>query len=63
MFFGDFVDKQKDIVSLKNVKAEDFKVFLIALAPLAPVVNGRLRRRGPRVMPKPKQNCVQFLVP
>ncbi|KAH7704491.1 BTB/POZ domain-containing protein [Aphelenchoides avenae] len=33
MFFGDFADKSKDVVTLKKVKADDFAEFLIALAP------------------------------
>ncbi|KAH7687773.1 hypothetical protein AAVH_40674 [Aphelenchoides avenae] len=36
MFFGEFADKHKDTVSLKNVRAKDFKIFLVAIAPLPP---------------------------
>ncbi|KAH7699701.1 Protein BATH-38, partial [Aphelenchoides avenae] len=36
MFFGEFADKHKDTVSLKDVTAHDFKIFLVAIAPLAP---------------------------
>ncbi|KAH7708441.1 acetyltransferase [Aphelenchoides avenae] len=36
MFFGEFADKHKDTVSLKDVTAHDFQNFLIATAPLAP---------------------------
>ncbi|KAH7704492.1 Protein BATH-38 [Aphelenchoides avenae] len=33
MFFGDFADKNKDVVTLKKVEADDFAEFLKALAP------------------------------
>ncbi|KAH7704494.1 BTB and MATH domain-containing protein 38 [Aphelenchoides avenae] len=33
MFFGDFADKNQDVVTLKKVKADDFADFLQALAP------------------------------
>ncbi|KAH7704495.1 Protein BATH-38 [Aphelenchoides avenae] len=33
MFFGDFADKSKDVVTLKKVKTDDFAEFLKALAP------------------------------
>ncbi|KAH7708439.1 Protein BATH-38, partial [Aphelenchoides avenae] len=36
MFFGEFADKHKDTVSLKDVTVHDFKIFLVAIAPFAP---------------------------
>ncbi|KAH7703561.1 BTB/POZ domain-containing protein [Aphelenchoides avenae] len=36
MFFGEFADKHKDTITLNDVTAHDFKIFLVAIAPLAP---------------------------
>ncbi|KAH7713728.1 Protein BATH-38 [Aphelenchoides avenae] len=39
MFFGEFADKHKDTVTLKDVAAVDFNIFLVAIAPLAPTLD------------------------
>ncbi|KAH7704493.1 Protein BATH-45 [Aphelenchoides avenae] len=42
MFFGDFADKHKDVVTLKKVNADEFAEFLIALAPGQMPIQGEL---------------------